>query len=158
MMGSPRTRISPCCTGSRRFTQRISVLLPEPDGPQTTMTSPASTLRSTSSRTWCWPNHLLTLLNSMAAAMTLLDDQEDVAGVHRLAGRHPDLLHRARHGRLELVLHLHRLQHDEAVARRDGLAHRDLDESHPARHRRLEHLAALGAPGPARADDVARLL
>ena len=48
----PCTRISPFWIGSSRFTQRIRVLLPEPEGPQTTMTSPASTLRSTSVSTW----------------------------------------------------------------------------------------------------------
>ena len=68
-MDWPCTRMSPFWIGSRRLTQRMSVLLPEPEGPQTTMTSPASTLRSTSTRTWCWPNHLLTPLNSIASAM-----------------------------------------------------------------------------------------
>ena len=67
VMDLPCTRISPFWMGSRRLTQRMSVLLPEPEGPQTTMTSPASTLRSTSTSTWCWPNHLLTPLNSMAS-------------------------------------------------------------------------------------------
>ena len=37
---SPSTRMSPCWTRSRPLTQRISVDLPEPDGPQTTTTSP----------------------------------------------------------------------------------------------------------------------
>lgn len=36
----PSTVISPCCTGSRPLTVLISVDLPEPDGPQTTTTSP----------------------------------------------------------------------------------------------------------------------
>lgn len=38
----PSTVISPCCTGSRPLTVLISVDLPEPDGPQTTTTSPFS--------------------------------------------------------------------------------------------------------------------
>lgn len=36
----PSTVISPCCTGSRPLTVLISVDFPEPDGPQTTTTSP----------------------------------------------------------------------------------------------------------------------
>ena len=40
--------------------QRMSVLLPEPEGPQTTTTSPAAILRSISLRTWWAPYHLLT--------------------------------------------------------------------------------------------------
>src|SRR4029450_2799406 len=106
-IGCPCTRISPFWMGSRRFTHRIRGLLPDPEGPQTTMTSPASTLRSTSVSTWWSPNHLLTALNSIAAATgaPLLDDQQHVARIHGLAGRHPDLLHRAHHLRLEFVLH-----------------------------------------------------
>src|SRR4029453_4038798 len=67
-IGCPCTRISPFWMGSRRFTHRIRVLLPDPEGPQTTMTSPASTLRSTSVSTWWSRNHFLTALNSIAAA------------------------------------------------------------------------------------------
>ncbi len=48
--------------------QRISVDLPEPDGPQMTMRSPLATLRSMSRSTWNWPYHLLTLSNEMIGA------------------------------------------------------------------------------------------
>jgi hypothetical protein len=41
--------------------QRMSVDLPEPDGPQMTMRSPRVTTRSMSRSTWNWPYHLLTL-------------------------------------------------------------------------------------------------
>src|SRR5581483_1286030 len=157
VMGSPWTRISPPCTGSSRFTQRMSVLLPEPEGPHTTMTSPASTVRSTSVSTWCDPNHLLTPLNSMAGGM-LLDHHQHVARIDRLARLDPDLLHGAGHRRLELVLHLHGLEHDEAVARRHRLTDRDLDHRDLARHRCLEHLAPGARGRAAGADEVARLL
>ena len=40
--------------------QRISVDLPEPDGPQITIRSPRATSRSMSRSTWNWPYHLLT--------------------------------------------------------------------------------------------------
>src|SRR6185295_32303 len=45
--------------------QRISVDLPEPEGPQMTIRSPLATLRSTSRSTWNCPYHLLTFANSM---------------------------------------------------------------------------------------------
>ena len=41
--------------------QRISVDLPEPDGPQITMRSPPTTFRLMSRSTWKSPYHLLTL-------------------------------------------------------------------------------------------------
>src|SRR5712691_152495 len=117
---SPWTRISPCWMGSSRFTQRIRVLLPEPEGPQTTITSPGATARFTSWSTCSSPNHLLTALNSIAGAMTasgsLFDHDEDVAGVYRLAHLHADFLYDPGHRRAKLVLHLHRLQHDQAIA------------------------------------------
>ena len=40
--------------------QRISVDLPEPDGPQMTIRSPGRTSRSMSVSTWKSPNHLST--------------------------------------------------------------------------------------------------
>ena len=45
--------------------QRISVDLPEPDGPQMTMHSPSCMPRSMSLSTWNVPNHLLTFSNAM---------------------------------------------------------------------------------------------
>ncbi len=51
--------------------QRISVDLPEPEGPQMTMRSPARTSRSTSVNTWKWPYHLLTFsMRMMGSVMT----------------------------------------------------------------------------------------
>ena len=43
--------------------------LPEPDGPQTTTTSPVSTASSMPRRTCSLPNHLLTPWNSIAGAI-----------------------------------------------------------------------------------------
>src|SRR5512139_3548576 len=57
------TTSSPCWISSRRLMQRMSVLFPEPLGPQTTITSPRLTWRSMSLRTCGSPNHLLTLEN-----------------------------------------------------------------------------------------------
>src|SRR6056297_2021937 len=50
----------PCCTGSSPFTHLISVDLPEPEGPQTTTTSPFATFVVQSVRTRKSPYHLLT--------------------------------------------------------------------------------------------------
>src|SRR6185295_7913006 len=152
----PCTRISPFWMGSSRLTQRMRVLLPEPEGPHTTMTSPPATARFTSASTWRGPNHLSTWRNSMASDM-LLDHHQDVAGVDGLSGLHPDLLDGAVPGGPELVLHLHRLEDHEPIPSRHPLAHRDLDEDDAPGHGRLEHLAARGdGPAPG-ADEVARL-
>ena len=50
--------------------QRISVDLPEPEGPQMTIFSPFSTARSMFFRTWKAPYHLLTPINSTAGMRT----------------------------------------------------------------------------------------
>src|SRR5512145_220838 len=63
----PFTRISPSWNGSSAFTVLISVDLPEPDGPQTTITSPFSTLVVQFVSTWKLPYHLETFLISIMA-------------------------------------------------------------------------------------------
>ena len=70
---------------------RISVLLPEPDGPHTTTTSPASTPGSMSAQDVELAEPLVDAAELDAPAPWLLDDHEDVARVHRLARLHPDL-------------------------------------------------------------------
>src|SRR5580765_4066318 len=57
----PSTTIWPFWKGSSALTHLISVDFPDPDGPQTTMTSPFSTLVVQSASTWNWPYHLETL-------------------------------------------------------------------------------------------------
>src|SRR5215510_3245624 len=61
----PLTTTSPCWKGSRPLTVLISVLLPEPDGPHTTTTSPLFTRVVQSFRTWTGPYHLLTFFISI---------------------------------------------------------------------------------------------
>ncbi len=56
---APSTTISPFWNGSSPLTVLISVDLPEPDGPQTTTTSPLSTFVVQSVSTWNVPYHLL---------------------------------------------------------------------------------------------------
>src|SRR5512145_3513982 len=63
----PFTRISPSWNGSSPLTVLISVDLPEPDGPQTTTTSPFSTLVVQSFSTWNVPYHFDTSRISIMA-------------------------------------------------------------------------------------------
>src|SRR3954471_15943121 len=57
----PSTTISPESISSRPLMQRISVLLPEPDGPQTTTTELFVTVAEQSSRTRKSPKDFVTL-------------------------------------------------------------------------------------------------
>src|SRR5438874_1862352 len=111
---------------SSAFTQRISVLLPEPDGPHTTTTSPGATDRVMSRSTCSLPNHLLTPLKTIAAGGpemaprpptpgSSIDHHQHVSWIHRLARRHAHLADRPAHRGLDLVLHFHRLDHDDCV-------------------------------------------
>ena len=63
----PSTRTSPFWKGSSAFTVLISVDLPEPDGPQTTTTSPLSTFVVQSVSTWKLPYHFDTSRISIIA-------------------------------------------------------------------------------------------
>src|SRR5437899_2718610 len=58
---TPLTVIMPFWKGSSALTHLMSVDLPEPDGPHTTITSPFSTLVVQSVSTWNCPYHLETL-------------------------------------------------------------------------------------------------
>ncbi len=64
--------------------QRISVDLPEPDGPQITMRSPGRTSRSMSVRTWNCPNHLPTF--SMWMMGSVLHGVQACCAADQLAG------------------------------------------------------------------------
>ena len=61
----PSTTMSPFWNGSRALTVLISVDLPEPDGPQTTTTSPFLIVVVQSVSTWKVPYHLETSLMSI---------------------------------------------------------------------------------------------
>src|SRR5262249_49995135 len=64
---TPATKMSPSWKGSSAFTHLMSVDLPEPEGPQTTTTSPLSTFAVQLRSTWnCGEYHLLTPLISIA--------------------------------------------------------------------------------------------
>src|ERR1700754_5238840 len=62
-MSRPSSVIVPDWIGSSRLIVRISVDLPEPDGPHTTTTSPRPTDSDTSTSAWYAPYHLLTFSN-----------------------------------------------------------------------------------------------
>ena len=61
----PSTTTSPFWIGSSAFTVLISVDLPEPEGPQTTTTSPFLMAVVQSVSTWKLPYHLETFLMSI---------------------------------------------------------------------------------------------
>ena len=61
----PSTTMSPFWNGSSALTVLISVDLPEPDGPQTTTTSPFLIVVVLSVSTWKVPYHLETFLMSI---------------------------------------------------------------------------------------------
>jgi len=61
----PSTQISPFWMGSSALMVLMSVDLPEPEGPQTTTTSPFWMLVEQSLSTWKLPYHLETFLSSI---------------------------------------------------------------------------------------------
>ena len=63
----PSTKISPFWKGSSALTVLMSVDLPEPEGPQTTTTSPLLMLTEQSVSTCTGPYHLETFLISIMA-------------------------------------------------------------------------------------------
>ena len=67
----PSTTMSPFWIGSSALTVLINVLLPEPEGPHTTTTSPFLMVVVQSVRTWKLPYHLLTFLISIMGASRL---------------------------------------------------------------------------------------
>ncbi len=70
-----------CWCSSSLLMQRMSVDLPEPDGPQMTMRSPRATVRLTFRSTWNSPYHLLTPIIWMAgrAFMSAMDPRLSTA-------------------------------------------------------------------------------
>ena len=54
----PSTTMRPSWKSSKRFMHRISVDLPEPEGPITTTTSPRATSRLMPRSTWSLPKYL----------------------------------------------------------------------------------------------------
>src|SRR4029450_7513508 len=89
----PLTTTSPCWKGSRPLTVLISVLLPEPDGPHTTTTSPLFTAVEQPFRTCTAPSPLLTFFISITGMRASPELRESSAG-HGQPGLEP--LHEAR--------------------------------------------------------------
>ena len=69
---TPSTMTRPFCQSSIRLTQRSSVDLPPPEGPQITMRSPRMTCKLMSRSTWKAPNHLFTPLISTAISFRVV--------------------------------------------------------------------------------------
>src|SRR5690606_38228675 len=81
---------------------------------------------------------------------TLLQDDQDVALVHRRALGAADLRHRAGLLGLHGDLHLHGLEDDDGVALLDGVADRDLDLPDVRGHRGLDLGQGFLLPAPTR--------
>src|SRR4029079_13717081 len=82
----PSTLMSPFWNGSSALTALISVDLPDPDGPQTTMTSPFSQFVVQSASTWKLPYHLDTSRISIIGMVRFLRDWFG-DGACRVSGR-----------------------------------------------------------------------
>ena len=158
---APRSRRSG--RRSSPFTHRISVLLPEPDGPHTTTTSPAATSRSMSRSTCSLPKCLLTPRNSDGRARPPSSYPITIRtspGVHCLARPARGSPSPCPRRPAELVLHLHGLDDDQGVAGLHGVARRSphaADLGRACGAFRVWPRRAGGRPAPG-ADDVARLL
>ena len=78
----PSTTMLPFWNGSSALTTLISVDLPEPDGPHTTITSPLSTLVVQSVSTWKLPYHLdtsfISIIGMAAHWLPLISDDGDL--------------------------------------------------------------------------------
>src|SRR5580765_4098847 len=98
---TPLTSTSPFWNGSSPLTVLIRVLLPEPDGPQTTTTLPFSTPVVQSFRTCTGPYHLLTAFISIIAIVT------PSPGSSAARDRQPELepLHEARQAEADRDIH-----------------------------------------------------
>src|ERR1700730_8934091 len=77
--------------------------------------------------------------------VTLANRHQHVVGGDDRSLFGKDLTHRPADGRHDVVLHLHRLQHDDHVTQPDLVAGLDLDLHHHALHRRLDRAVATGA-------------
>src|SRR6185295_20374597 len=84
----PSTTMFPFWNGSRAFTVLISVDLPDPDGPQTTTTSPFLIEVVLSVSTWKEPYHLETFLMSIILQVSIGDSANDGNLLLQLAHRH----------------------------------------------------------------------
>ena len=78
---TPSTVIVPSWNGSSPLTHLTSVDLPEPEGPQTTTTSPLPTAVEQRLSTWDVPYHLLTWLIVIMAGRLYLVEMESVQAV-----------------------------------------------------------------------------
>src|SRR5664279_3354641 len=85
-METPSTTMSPFWNGSSAFTVLMSVDFPEPDGPQTTTTSPFSILVLQSVSTWKLPYHLETFWMSIMFGPRQSTDDGDL--LLQLANQH----------------------------------------------------------------------
>ena len=84
-------------------------------------TSPTSSTPSSCTPPWPSPSEAAEALSELSV---LLDDDEDVAGADGVAVGDADLGHGARGLGVDVVLHLHRLEHEDGLTGLDGVADR----------------------------------
>src|SRR5215207_2527487 len=78
-------------------------------------------------------------------SLPLLDDDQHVAGADRVTGADADLFHRPAALGVDVVLHLHRLEHEQRLTVFDGVAHGDEHLHDRALHRRADGAVASAA-------------
>src|ERR1700760_2423358 len=127
-MDVPSTTMSPCWIGSTELTVLISVDLPEPDGPQTTTTSPLLIVVVQSVSTWKLPYHLEMFLMSIMGSLSTddLDLCLQATHQHRQAEGDDEVAHRGQQVHLGRAVEqvADRLEALEPVGRADGVDQR----------------------------------
>src|ERR1700744_2523839 len=125
----PLTRISPCPIGSSPLTVLIRVDFPEPDGPQTTTTSPRATRVVQSVSTRCSPYHFDTFRNSIMFRPLGAPSRQRVA--YAAAPAVAELIKRRAHRHREAARNSTGTERERAFAER---AKRGVNTQHRARH------------------------
>ena len=116
--------------GSSRLTQRMRVLLPEPDGPHTTMTSPRRHREAHVAEHVEGPEPLVHVDELDGGGHGYSMTTRTSPGLTAWPACTRISLTVPSAAALELVLHLHGLEDHEAIAPGHALAHHDLDEDH----------------------------
>src|SRR6201981_1234938 len=95
---APSTTISPFWKLSRPFTHLISVDFPDPEGPQTTPTSPLVTSVLQSFNTWKSPYHFETFLIEIIRLFSFASSARALMQRNRLPGRQGQQIRSIRQG------------------------------------------------------------
>src|SRR6185437_8813883 len=133
--GVPDSVTRPALGCSRPPRMPSRVLFPQPDGPISATVSPSAMSRSMLSRAATGPYWCET--RSTCSGIACHCNQHGAIG-DLLAFLHRDRFDAGIQRRLELVLDLHRLQHDQSLAAHYLVAGCNFDRDDPAVHRRAQ--------------------